>query len=86
MSPASRSETSARRARSRVIHNLLDRVIIREAVEELERAEACLDRVRCGDVRRNLRRHLHRRRGLCLGAGSKRQSENERLEWKVSIS
>gem|GEM_PF-4334928 len=60
-----------------VVVNLLDGGVVREAVEELQRAQPGFDGIRRGDRRRNVRRHLHLRRGLRRGRGGERQRTNE---------
>jgi len=62
-----------------VVIDLLHGGIVRKAVEEPERAQAGLDGIRRGDLRRNVRRHLHLRRGLRLdGDCGERQHGGQR--------
>jgi hypothetical protein len=52
-----------------IVHNLIDRLVIRKAVKELECPETCIDRIRRGYLRRDFRCHLHLRRGLRMDEG-----------------
>lgn len=49
--------------------SLVNGGVVRKAVGELQGAEARLHGIRRGDIRRNIGRHLHLRRGLCVSGG-----------------